>query len=148
MRSVTEELTGEAPAGVPESATFNADNREKLANAKLKLAFATRTKVPAATGVGFSSPGHAQMQEIFDDGSVRNPYRANREMSGRQRRKMRKVANRNMKARGLSGKIQDVLKGRRVGEPARPQPATEESPAPGTQAVVPVGPPFAAHSSD
>lgn len=148
MRSVTEQLTGEAPAGVPASEPAKADSREKLAHAKLKLAFATRTPVACGTGVGFVSPGHHQMQEIFDDGSVRNPYRTNKEMTGRQRRKMRKVANRNMKARGLSGKIQDVLKGRRVDTPSRPQPATEQSLTPGSQAEVPVGTSVAPSSSD
>ena len=138
MRSVTEQLTGEAPAGVePE----NKPSAEKMAEAKLRLAYATRNPQHAArpTGVRLVSPGHEQVQEIFDDGSVRNPYRANHTLSGRQRKKMRKLANRNMKARGIDGRIEDVLKGRRVGPSQRPQPATTESPAPAAAPAVSTG---------
>lgn len=100
------------------------DRRRNFAESKLRVALSTadRMHAPKATGVGFSSPLRGQMQEIFTDGSVRNPYKKMRGMSGRQRRLMRKNANRTMKARGINARLEDTLKGRK-----RAQPETAET---------------------
>lgn len=135
MGSVTEQLDAD-------NATLQEEQREKHASAKLKLAYATRrADAPAKpTGVKLMSPAHHQLQEIFDDGSVRNPYKVNRELSGRQRRKMRKTTNRLMKQRGVPGRVEDVLKGR--------QPAVLTSPAPAADPGEQIGMPVALHEGD
>lgn len=120
---------------------------EDFAQRKLRMAFAARDgqHAPKSTGVKFVSGGRTatgtpdplrmQVQEIFDDGSVRNPYAINRKMSGRQRRNLRKQTNRTMRGRGIQHvNIADVLKGRRSG----PQEGTVPTPEPLTQAGTPV----------
>lgn len=136
IAAATLEATKGSPVGHVPS---NQLNGERMATAKLRVAYATRGSVAKATGVRLVSPGHDQVQEIFDDGSARNPYKVNRALSGRQRRKMRKTANAAMKARGVPGRIENALKGRRVGKPERPQSETTESPAPTPAAPVPIG---------
>lgn len=110
------------------------DRREALANAKLRVALSTADRTYAAkpTGVTFVTPSRGQHQEIFDDGSIRNPYKKMRAMSGRQRRNMRKQANRTMKSRGIDSRIEDALKGRQrpqtmaaMSHPPAPEPLTE-----------------------
>jgi hypothetical protein len=124
--------------------------REGTAMAKLRVAYAMRNPHgPArAAGVGFASPGRGQMQEIFDDRSVRNPYKVNRNMSGRQRKKMRKAANRALRAQGNPGRIEDVLKGRRAMTPVRPQQETDKSPVPAAAPSEPTGTSVAAQVGD
>lgn len=119
------------------------DRREALANAKLRVALSTADRTHAAkpTGVTFVTPSRDQHQEIFDDGSIRNPYKKMRAMSGRQRRNMRKQANRTMKSRGIDSRIEDALKGRQ-----RPQtspqtmavPSQPPAPEPLTEVGIPV----------
>jgi hypothetical protein len=106
---------------------------QALGRAKLRVAMATRDHhaAPKSSGVHFVSGTNGQnvkqVQMIFDDGSVRNPYKKAR-ISGRQRRKMCKEANRNMRARGITSNLRDVLKGRQ-GEPVSPP---QETPNPET----------------
>jgi hypothetical protein len=103
---------------------------EKMAEAKLRVALATadRTSAPKPTGVHFVSGTHGhsgkQIQMIYDDGSVRNPYKAGR-ISGRQKRLMRKQANRNLRAQGIKTDLRLVFKGRQPA-PGSPLPVTPE----------------------
>lgn len=108
--------TVEEPAEGP--ATLDPEQqRVRFAQAKLRVAMATadHTHAPKPTGVHFVSgtteTRGKQIQMIYDDGSVRNPYK-NGKISGRQRRMMRKQANRNLRAQGSTTDLGRVFKGR------------------------------------
>lgn len=135
MKSVTDQLHGEGAL----VALTKQPSPRALGEAKLRVAFATadRTHAPKPTGVAFMSPLRGQRQEIFDDGSVHNPYRKMHKLSGRQRRNMRKQANRNMRARGITTNIGDALKGRQP-RPSQVAPSQPSAPEPLTRVGIPV----------
>jgi hypothetical protein len=136
MRSVTDELRernpemiaekeAQLPAKLASEPAPQPMNPEAIAQAKLRVAMSTRNyrAAPKPTGVHFvSGKGDVkQAQMIFDDGSVRNPFKTNPELSGRQRRKMAKLANRNLKRAGDTRDIRDAFKGRqRVSQEVTP----------------------------
>lgn len=130
VRKITD--TPEEPAEGPATLTPRL-RQERIADAKLRVALATadRMHAPKPTGVHFVSgtngQGLRQVQMIYDDGSVRNPYRTGK-LSGRQKRKMRKQANRNLRAQGVKTDLRLVFKGRQ----ADPQEVTRQTEPTGT----------------